>query len=239
MRNRLLLAGLVPLLLAALFVTKVGLMLSAQASGDEAFGEDRFGTAAKEFAGNGKLNFMEPWLSPFNEGAARHQDADYDKALELYDEALEDVPDDEECTVRINIALVHEAVGNAAADGSAEEGAPTGTEAALKEFEAGIEVLAQADCPTDAPKGEDQTADAKAVDDRLKQKAEEEKQKQEEQQGKKGKKKQQKKSQQEQKKLEKKQKKLQKRNAQGNQERAERRQYDEYPYEEHQDEPNW
>ncbi|WP_067439689.1 hypothetical protein [Nocardioides jensenii] len=257
-RNRLLLIGLLPLVLAVLFAGKVGLMLSAQAAGDDAFGKDDFAKAAREFAGNGSLNVMEPWIASFNEGAARHQDEDYQGALSSYDAALEDVPDDEECTVRINMALAHEALGDAAleaggsgeasADGTADgvafssgaapdEGSDSGSdegaedepaEDPIKQWQAGRDVLAAGDCPTDSGRGDDQTKDAAAVDERLRQKIEQQKQKQE--QDPQEKKKQEKQEQQKKEKQKQQKQKLDKRNEKGRAQRQKTRDLEDYQY---------
>ncbi|WP_156388614.1 MULTISPECIES: hypothetical protein [unclassified Nocardioides] len=217
-RNRLFLLGIVPLLAALLFVTKVGMMLSAQADGQSAYDKDKFSKAAKAFGDNASLNVMEAWISPFNEGAAKQRDEDYDGALEKYDDALKDVPDDKECTVRINIALVHEVLGDTAAE------KPDG-EAALKSWQTGRDALAEADCPTDA--GE-RTDDAKAVDERLRQKIEQEKQKQQENPP--PPKKDDKKEKKKQEKLKKQKEKLEKRNDKGRVDRKKSQDFEDYDY---------
>lgn len=157
------LAGVVPLLLALGFAAKVVVMLSHDRDGRGGFADGDYLGAAAEFASNRSLNWFEPWVTSFDEGAARHADGDLTGALALYDRALEDVPRREECTVRINAALAHEALGDAAAeDGDRQE--------ARAQYQAGIDVLADGDCPTDAGRGQEQTDDAAAVDERLREK---------------------------------------------------------------------
>lgn len=166
LRRILLLAGLLPALLLAAYALKVTLMLQANASGRDAFDRGDLDGAAAEFAGTRKLNWFESWVAAFDEGTADHAQGRYADAITSYEAALEDVPHRDECTVRINLALAHEAVGDAALEAGA-------TEDALAAFQAGIDVLAAGDCPRDSGRGEDQSADADAVDKRLREKLEE------------------------------------------------------------------
>lgn len=169
LRMVLVLAGLLPLLVALAFALKVLTMLSHDRDGRDGFAGGEYVSAADEFAANDSLNWFEPWISAFDEGAARHADGDYDGALARYATALEDVPEREECTVRINAALAHESLGDAAAeDGDGEE--------ATAQWQAGIDTLSEGGCPTDAGRGQDQTDDAAAVDQRLRQKLQQQQQ---------------------------------------------------------------
>jgi cobalamin biosynthesis protein CobT len=165
-RKLLFLLGLLPLLLVTLYAVKVALLLSHDGDGRGAFDDKRYDAAAAEFAGNRSLNVLEPWVAAFDEGAARHAAGDLDDAVDAYTAALRDVPEDEECTVRINLALAHEAIGDAKIQ-------MPDRDAAIEAWQAGIDALEDGDCPEHSGRGEDQTADAKAVDDRLEQKIEE------------------------------------------------------------------
>ena len=216
-RNRLFLIGILPAVLALLFAGKVGLMVSAQASGDSAYGKDDFAGAAKAFAGNATANFLEPWIAPFNEAAAKHRDEDFAAALTRYDVALDDVPGVEECTVRINMALSHEAIGDESLD-------KPDVAAALKAWRAGRDVLADGKCPTEAGGGEAQSMDAAAVDERLRQKIEEQDQAEPQD----PKKKDQAKDTQESEKRKQQKEKLDKRNTRGQQERQQSKDYEDY-----------
>lgn len=163
LRLGLVLLGVLPTLVALLFALKVVTMLSHDRDGRSHFDDGAFVSAADEFGANGSVNWFEPWISAFDEGAARHADGDLDEALLLYATALEDVPVEEECTVRINAALAHETLGDAAQeDGDADE--------ATAQWQAGIDVLAQGGCPVGSGRGKEQTADAAAVDQRLRDK---------------------------------------------------------------------
>ncbi|MCR1784456.1 hypothetical protein KVF89_18075 [Nocardioides carbamazepini] len=163
LRRVLLLAGLLPALLLAAYALKVTLMLQANASGRDAFDRGDYDAAAADFAGTRRLNWFESWVAAFDAGTADHAQERYDDAIASYEAALDDVPRREECTVRINLALAHEAVGDAAlASGAADD--------ARASFQAGIDALAAGTCPTDSGRGADQSADAAAVDKRLREK---------------------------------------------------------------------
>jgi hypothetical protein len=175
LRVALLLAGVLPALVAVAFLVKVVVMLSHDGDGRALFDEDDYSAAAGEFAANDRLNWFEPWIAPFDEGAARHADGELEAAIGLYDEALEDVPVEEECTVRINQALAYETLGDQAAEAA-------DSELAMEQWQAGIATLAAGDCPLDSGRGEDQTRDAAAVDQRLRDKLERQQQQQQQQQ---------------------------------------------------------
>lgn len=174
LRMVLVLAGLLPALVALLFAVKVVAMLSHDREGRGQFDDADFFAAADEFSANASLNWFEPWISAFDEGAARHADGDLEQALELYLTALEDVPVAEECTVRINMALADETLGDTALEeGDADEAAGW--------WQAGIDALAEGGCPSDSGRGAEQTADAAAVDQRLREKLQAQQQQQEQQ----------------------------------------------------------
>lgn len=160
LRRVLLLAGLLPALLVAAYAVKVGLMLHDNAAGRDAFVRGDTDGAAAEFAGTRSLNWFEPWIAPFDEGASWHVEGDYAAAVASYLTALEHVPRREECTVRINLALAYEAIG----DEAQQSGAAS---RAAEAWQAGIDALAAGKCPTEAGRGAEQQADAGAVDERL------------------------------------------------------------------------
>lgn len=171
-RLTLMVAGVLPALLVLAFAVKVALMLQGNAAGRDAFDRGDYDGAASEFFGTRSLNWIEPWVAPFDEGASHHAEGLYDDAIAAYEVALEDVPSEEECTVRINLALAHEAVGD-------ERQAAQDNEGATESWQAGVEVLAAGDCPTDAGRGQEQSDDAADVDERLRQKVEQGEQQQE------------------------------------------------------------
>jgi hypothetical protein len=77
-------------------------------------------------------------VAPFDAGAAAYMDEDYYEAVARFEEALHDVPDPQECLVRVNLALAHEARG--AQVRKADE------TAALHAFRAGRDALGQGGC---------------------------------------------------------------------------------------------
>ena len=166
-RRTLYLAGLLPLLLVLLFSAKVALMLNHDGHGRGSFDDTRYDDAAAQFSDNRSLNVFESWVAAFDEGAARFANGDDEGAVAAYRAALEDVPAEDECTVRINLALAEEAIGDAKIK-------MPDRDAALEAWQAGVKALEDGDCPTHAGRGADQTADAKAVDERLKQKIDQE-----------------------------------------------------------------
>ncbi|WP_183092251.1 hypothetical protein [Nocardioides stalactiti] len=174
-RLALLLVGLVPALVALGFAIKVVVMVSHDADGRGSFDDGDFAASAEEFAANSTWNWFEPWIAAFDEGAAHHADGDLGTALDLYARALLDVPAEEECTVRINEALAHESLGDAAlADGDGE--------GAAAQWQAGIATLAEGGCPTDSGRGPEQTEQAATVDQRLREKLQQQQQQQQQDQ---------------------------------------------------------
>ncbi|GAA4812907.1 hypothetical protein ACFQ0K_05085 [Nocardioides caeni] len=169
LRTILVLAGILPTLIVLAFAVKVGLMLRADAAGRDAFDRGDHDGAAADFHGNRSLNWLEPWIAAFGEGASWHADGDPGRAIGSYEKALEDVPDAEECTVRINLALAHESVGDTFLEDQ-------DTEAAVESWQAGLDALREADCPTDAGRGKEQSEDAAAVEKRLEEKLQQQQQ---------------------------------------------------------------
>lgn len=160
LRSILLLAGILPALLAFVVLMKVAVMMGHDRNGRGDFADGDLAAAADHFAANHSWNWFEPWVAPFDQGAARHAAGEYDDAIGHYEEALESVPRIEECRVRINIALAHEALG----DEIVERG--VAPEQAFEKFQDGIAVLTEGDCPDDAGT-ETQAEDATSVVDRL------------------------------------------------------------------------
>lgn len=162
LRKRLFVAGALPAVLVLAYLLKVTLMLSHNGDGRERFAQESYGAAADELEANQSLDLFEPWVTAFDEGAARHASGELDAAIVLYTDALDGVPAEQECAVRINLALAHEAAGGALMTQKRPD-----RDAAEKSWQAGVDALAAGGCPEDAPGGAEQTADAKAVDDRL------------------------------------------------------------------------
>ena len=122
-RRRLLLAGLLPLLLALAFAGKVAVMLAYDHAGRTAYTAGGYADARGSFAANATLNHLESWISPYDEGTARYRLDDFPGAVAALTAALRTVPPEEECRVRINLSLAHESVGDAAVAGGEREDA--------------------------------------------------------------------------------------------------------------------
>lgn len=165
LRRLLVTVGLLPALVALVALGKVVVMMSHDEDGRTAFGAAEFTAAAEEYRANRTWNWFEPWIAPFDEGAARHADGSYDAAMGLYEQALETVPGVEECTVRINLALANEALGDLAAQDTPEDPGLAG-----QYWRAGIDALAAGGCPQESGRGAGQTAAAEDVDRRLREK---------------------------------------------------------------------
>lgn len=164
-RRRLLyLIGLVPLLAAVAFTAKVTVMRGHDETGAYAFAHGDGATTLEEYTANRSLNWFEPWIAHFDSGNGAFLLADYERALDLYDEALDaGVPAEHRCTVRINMALTEEKIGDRAAAGEHRD-------AARDAWKRGITLLEEGHCPTDAGQGEEQTRDSATVKKRLEEK---------------------------------------------------------------------
>ena len=159
-RNQLFLWGLLPSLVLLLLAGKVGLMLRADAAGRSAYAAGEYGDARDRFDANRSLNVVETWKAPFNAGTALFRDARLPAAAGAFEAALDAGPGRDECTVRIDLALTREAIGDAAAEA---HDAPAARDA----WTAGRDVLAAGDCATDAGRGAEQSEVAATVDARL------------------------------------------------------------------------
>ncbi len=112
-RRRLLyLIGLVPALLLLMVSGRIVVLLHQQGQAMAAYGAGDYERAAEHFANNRWLNPIERWVAPFGEGDAHYRLEDFPKAIAAFEAALEVVPEVHECTVRVNLALAHEALGD-------------------------------------------------------------------------------------------------------------------------------
>lgn len=233
-RTILLLLGIVPALAAVAFTVLVMRFLVLQHVGDKAYDDGRYLDAAGHYRSAGHLNPFEDWLAAFDAGAARHTAGRFGAAIKAYRAALDlGVPHREECTVRIDLALAFEAVGDR--DSRARR-----LDAGDDSYRSGISALEDGHCPTDSGRGAHQTKDAATVDERLHQKlnrnqqARQQQKKKDEQQHKKqqhGKGKAQQRRQQQQQR----EQKLRQQNQQGLQQRKDQQSHDEgFGYQ-----PNW
>lgn len=159
-RRVLYLVGLLPLLVALALTLKVVTMRHHDGAGLDAWRADDGATALEQYSANRSLNLFQRWLAPFDAGDAAFLLGDPARARGLFTTALETVPHKQECTVRINLALADEAIG----DSAAKAGSRADAEDAWR---AGITALDKGDCPHHAGLGKKQSKDAETVRKRL------------------------------------------------------------------------
>lgn len=110
-RNRLLVLGAVPAIGALAVAVLLVLLVRANDAGRAAYDAEDYADAHDTFAGLRDLGLVEPWVRPFNAGAAAFREEEYVDAVGLFEDALDAAPSEQACTVRINLALSHEAAG--------------------------------------------------------------------------------------------------------------------------------
>jgi hypothetical protein len=157
-RNLLLLAGLLPSLVALAVAGALLLMLARQEAGVAATQRGAHDAARGHFAGNRWFGTVEHWVAPFNEGVATFRAGDHADALADFQAALPDVPPEQECLVRHNIAVTREVLGDAA-----------GRDRAMDDYRAGREALARGRC---LERAAGEAPSSAALDARLEQKIE-------------------------------------------------------------------
>ncbi len=169
LRRALIVLGLVPFVLALGFAVKVGLMLAHDRDGRAALEAADPATARAEFAANARLNVLESWVAPYDEGVARFELGDHAGAVTLFSTALPLAPPGEVCRVRVNLALSHEAAGDAAvtaARGLAGDAVTRAEDTAREAWARGRDVLAAGACLTGSAQ-EPKDPLAGSVDERL------------------------------------------------------------------------
>lgn len=174
LRLALMVGGLLPALLVVALAVKVGLMLQHNADGRDAFERGDYDGAAAEFFDTRSLNWFERWIALFDHGTALHAEGSLEEAISAYEAALRVVPRQEECTVRIDLSLAHEAVGD-------RQQAANDPDGAKEAWQQGIDVLEAGKCPTDAARGKEQREDAGGVEKRLREKMAQSEQQQQQQ----------------------------------------------------------
>ena len=158
LRRLLYLVGLVPSVLVTLISLRIVLLVLHEDRGLSAYDRGDYDVASEEFGGNRLLNPVERWVAPFDQGGARYRLEDFTGAVEAFTVALAVAPADQECAVRVNLALAYEGMGDASAQ-SAELGD------AEDSWRRGVEALA--DCPdrrTDAVRSTAETVEARLLD---------------------------------------------------------------------------
>lgn len=137
-RNVLLLAGLVPSLIAVLVGSALLLMLVRGNLGLAATAHGDQDAAVDHFAANRWFGTVEHWVAPYDEGVASYRADAYDAALAAFLAALHDVPDDQECRVLDNIAATQERLG--------DHGVQARDPEAITRYQRGREALAAGRC---------------------------------------------------------------------------------------------
>ena len=123
LRKFLFVVALVPSILLLLLSARIVLLLLHEQKALQAYEDGDFEVAGKYFAYNQVLNPIEPWLAPFGEGDALYRLDELEPAVAAFERSLRVVPEEHECLVRVNLALTHEAIGDAAIEeGNAQEG---------------------------------------------------------------------------------------------------------------------
>lgn len=133
-RRRLLLLGILPSLVALVVAAGLWLLVHGNAAARDDYADGKYADARATFEGARDLGVVEPWVAPFNAGTAAYRAQQLDDAVVLLEQALEDVPGDRACDVRINLALTHEAI----ADDEAKKGGRAARQVALRDARAAI-----------------------------------------------------------------------------------------------------
>ncbi|TQL67066.1 hypothetical protein FB381_0938 [Nocardioides albertanoniae] len=160
LRRVLLLIGIVPVVIALAFLIKVVVMGHHDRGGLEAWDERDAASAMEHYDANRGLNVLQPWIAHFDAGNAAFLLGENARAIAYFGEALERAPKEHECTVRINMSLTQEAVGDRARDAGDQELAKSAYEEALA-------TLKDGDCPTSSGQGEEQSQQGKSAQERL------------------------------------------------------------------------
>lgn len=113
-RKRLLLYS-APLCLIALAISLKFIGIAAFSGFAHAnYQHNQFNAAANWLQPLHVANWFESYKAPFNHGNILFKKGDFHEAEEMYRKALETVPTEHECSVRINLALTLERLGDAA-----------------------------------------------------------------------------------------------------------------------------
>jgi hypothetical protein len=134
-RRRLLLIGALPTLVAVLVAVHLWLLVHGNASARDDYEAGRYADARSTFEGAKDLGVVSPWIAPFDAGTAAYGAKEYKAAVKLFDAALDDVPADHLCDVRVDLALTHKAM----AEEAAAKGDPTEQQLALRDARSAIQ----------------------------------------------------------------------------------------------------
>ena len=109
-------------------------------------------------------NWVQPYLAHYNMGNIHYQNKEYQAAIEEYKTALEENPSEEqECSVRINLALA--IIATMGADYDSEDK----IQGSIEKLKEARDVLTEEGCATDNGDGHSETAEQlkKEIDDLL------------------------------------------------------------------------
>lgn len=140
-QRRLLLLGALPSLVAVLVALHLWLLVHGNASARDDYAAGRYADARSTFEGAKDLGVVSPWIAPFDAGTAAYGAKEYKAAAKLFDAALDDVPDDHMCDVRVDLALTHKAM----ADQAATKGDQAAQQIALRDARSAIQGTGCAD----------------------------------------------------------------------------------------------
>ena len=107
LRRRRMLLGIVPSLLLLAVAVQLVLLVRGNAGAVVDYEAGDHASAYDSFTGLRDLGVVQPWVGPFNAGAAAYRQKQWPEAAARFEESLEDVPTDHECDVRVNLALTH------------------------------------------------------------------------------------------------------------------------------------
>lgn len=133
-QRRLLVLGALPSLVALVVAIGLWLLVQGNSSARDDYEAGQYAEARSAFEGAKDLGVVSPWISPFNAGTAAYREKELGDAVELFERALKDVPGDRACDVRINLALTHEAI----ADAAAKKGGKAARQVALRDARGAI-----------------------------------------------------------------------------------------------------
>lgn len=133
-RRRLLVLGAVPSVVALVVALGLWLLVHGNAAAREDWQDGKYSDARSAFEGAHDLGVVTPWVSPFNAGTAAYGEKEFKAAVAHFETALDLVPPERACDVRIDLALTHEAI----ADAAAEKGETPARQVALRDARTAI-----------------------------------------------------------------------------------------------------
>lgn len=126
------------LVVALLCVKLISLSVENRA-GMASYESGDHGSAKTHFSRLGIGNIAERWIAPYNRGTAHFQLRQYPAAQKDFHKAVQTAPPEHQCTVRINLALTLEALGD-------DETAAQNPSRAAEHYRQAGQVLAEANC---------------------------------------------------------------------------------------------